>query len=331
MFRKFHPLQRLVSSTLFVMLLALPLVAQTPAPELLGWWLFDEEEGVAVLDYSGNENHAEILAPEHVGRVSSEALVPLRAFDDGVQTPTSLWFDGEAVVDDALFGSGVVESMELADQLFEPAFSVSAWICPESLPAYAPIITKVTDVDAWDDGFGIYVENSGLLGAFVNGWPFSGMLLGGSGRVGAWTHVCLTFDGQRAGFYVNGQLRSTAALGNGDVVNDAPVRVGSLAHYPWHGLIGDARVYGSALSANDVFELFSSTPVSEIVDSLGHGIPDVWALRFGLNPWDPAMAGDAPNLDGFTNLQKYRLGLNPTKNAVVSSQPLLRVYTPLEK
>ena len=44
-----------------------PLMAQTSVSAPLAWWLFDKEDGSVILDYSGNNNHAEILAPEHVG------------------------------------------------------------------------------------------------------------------------------------------------------------------------------------------------------------------------------------------------------------------------
>ncbi len=308
---------------LAAVLLATPLLAQENTPELLAWWMFNEEDGgTTLLDWSGNEFNAGILAPEQVWRVVDPVI------------GTALWFDGTTVLDDPLMGGGYVVAEELADQLFEPMFSVAAWICPESLPPYAPVLTKVTDTETWADGFGLYIEETGKLGAFVNGYD-GHVMLGGDGRVNAWTHLCLTFDGTTAKFYVNGQLRSSAEPGSSAVVNAAPVCIGTLAGWEtwaWHGAIADARVYASALSAADVTALFSSSPASLVADSDGDGMPDVWELRFGLNPLNPNDASQIRHAsDGFTNLQKYRLGMNPLKAAVVSTTPLLKVYTPMEK
>ena len=99
----------------------------------------------------------------------------------------------------------------------------------------------------------------------------------------------------------------------------------------YHGLLADTRIYDTALSPEDILALFTSTPVAQLVDSLDQGIPDVWALFFSLNPWDPTLASQVLQPDSFSNLQKYRLGMNPTKTAQVSPKPLLKVYTPLEK
>jgi len=49
------------------------------------------------------------------------------------------------------------------------------------------------------------------------------------------------------------------------------------------------------------------------VDSNGDGIPDWWAVRYGLNGGGESIADDDPAGDGLSNLQKYQLGLDPTK------------------
>jgi hypothetical protein len=41
------------------------------------------------------------------------------------------------------------------------------------------------------------------------------------------------------------------------------------------------------------------------------GIPDSWALSYGLNPLDPTLAAEDPDHDGLTNLQEYMLGTSP--------------------
>jgi hypothetical protein len=48
-----------------------------------------------------------------------------------------------------------------------------------------------------------------------------------------------------------------------------------------------------------------------LIDSDGDGMPDVWEIANGLNPYDPTDAGLDPDGDGLTNLQEYQLGTNP--------------------
>ena len=313
----------LLALPLAALLLPAPLAAQgaeSPAP--VAWWLFDEGDGEDILDRSGGGNGAEILVPEHAVRAV-----------DAVAGP-ALWFDGEPGAGGQLAGYGHVESGDMADALPGPAFSVAAWVRPESFPQYAPAVTRVTDLDAWDDGFGVYAMPGGALKAFVGGYG-GAALEGGRARAGAWTHVCLTCDGGEARLYVNGLLRSAAAAAGGGGAGGAPVRVGTLEGlqetWPWHGAVADVRVYGAALPAAEVLSVFAGSPAARAADSLGGGIPDLWALSYGLDPLDPALAGRIQNADGFTNLQKYRLGMNPLKSAEAPPRPLLRVHTPLEK
>jgi hypothetical protein len=53
-------------------------------------------------------------------------------------------------------------------------------------------------------------------------------------------------------------------------------------------------------------------PVSTVTDTDGDQMPDWWEISYGLNPNDPADAGQDPDGDGLTNLQEYLAGTNPT-------------------
>jgi hypothetical protein len=48
-----------------------------------------------------------------------------------------------------------------------------------------------------------------------------------------------------------------------------------------------------------------------LAGSSHQGIPDSWALSYGLNPLDPTLAAEDPDHDGLTNLQEFMLGTNP--------------------
>ena len=291
-----------------------------PPPAPIAHWVFDEEDGFAILDHSGNGNTAEIL---------SDGVLLLS--DDIIPT---LHFDGNPITDPAV--NAAVTSTALAGQIHD-TFTLSAWVNPDSLQPCAPILTKVTDTETWDDGFGLFLGESGELSAFTGE---TNVLVDENppipARPGAWSHVCLVFDGATASLFINGQPHSSVEPENPFLaVNNAPVNIGTLASetnpVPFHGHIADVRVYDTALDAAEILDLFTSTPVAELVDSLDTGIPDLWALFYNLDPFDPAMAAQVLQADGFTNRQKYVLGMNPLKAAQVSQKPLLRVYTPLEK
>lgn len=49
------------------------------------------------------------------------------------------------------------------------------------------------------------------------------------------------------------------------------------------------------------------------VDSDGDGMPDVWEVKYGLNPNDASDAVKDCNGDGYTNIEKYIHGIDPTK------------------
>jgi hypothetical protein len=219
--------------------------------------------------------------------------------------------------------------------------TISAWVNPDSLHPFAPILTKTDDTENLSDGFGLFLNESRILSAFAGGAnvlvddddPTSNPPI--PARPGAWSHLALTFDGTTASFYINGQFHSSVEPVDPNLtINGAPVNLGTLAseinHFPYHGHIADVRVYDTALDATEIRDLFTSTPVFKEVDSLGIGIPDTWFHRHQLSPWNTP-PDEALNADGFTVRQKYFLNLNPNKQAKKADPPLLRVYTPLEK
>jgi hypothetical protein len=48
---------------------------------------------------------------------------------------------------------------------------------------------------------------------------------------------------------------------------------------------------------------------------VGDGIPNGWKQQYGLDPFDPNLAGEDPDHDGMNNLQEYLAGTNPTNAA----------------
>lgn len=69
------------------------------------------------------------------------------------------------------------------------------------------------------------------------------------------------------------------------------------------GIITDPRQVGGLPE-------YKGTPV---VDTDGDGMPDVWEVRYGLNPNDPGDAVKDCNGDRYTNIEKYINGIDPAK------------------
>lgn len=64
-------------------------------------------------------------------------------------------------------------------------------------------------------------------------------------------------------------------------------------------------------------------------DSDNDGMPDVWEIRYGLNPNDPSDASQDCNGDGYTNIEKFINGIDPSKK--VDWKDLKNNYDTLSK
>ena len=78
----------------------------------------------------------------------------------------------------------------------------------------------------------------------------------------------------------------------------------------WNHWINAGTLVGkAAFSMRDV-----TTPDSSAywtLSSANDGIPDWWAIQYGLDPYDPAVASESSAGDGISNYYKYLAGLNP--------------------
>jgi hypothetical protein len=57
------------------------------------------------------------------------------------------------------------------------------------------------------------------------------------------------------------------------------------------------------------------TNLAPNLSAVGDGIPNSWKLQFGLDPFDPAVAGADPDGDGLTNLEEFMAGTDPTDSS----------------
>ncbi|WP_425269572.1 LamG domain-containing protein [Leptospira bourretii] len=79
-----------------------------------------------------------------------------------------------------------------------------------------------------------------------------------------WTHICIVFDGTNSSFYTNGTFLGTPATTGSGLVDTILQKItfGSWGGgYYYHGAIDGYRVFGSALSATAVNQIYQGLPV----------------------------------------------------------------------
>lgn len=69
---------------------------------------------------------------------------------------------------------------------------------------------------------------------------------------------------------------------------------------------------GTVIDQGSIFQrpVLDMTEQTLLVDSDADGIPDVWELSYGLNPWEDD-AGTVHNSQGLTSLEAYQMGVHP--------------------
>ena len=299
----------------------LPVLA-AGAAELEGWWRFAEPDGDEAADASG-KGRAALLDTNRVWRVTD-------APGGG-----ALWFDGvtnvTAAVDD--YAYALVPDFE--ELTLYNSFSVAAWIYPDVLPAFAPILVRTGDTDEWNDGFALFVGENGALAAYARAGDDANAVSGGELATNEWNHVAITYSGTDLKLYLNGREIAARTFSGPATANAAaPLGIGSLVGrrrvQPFAGAIADVRVWSSALSSaqvNDAYRQFLGETMDPNGDLDGDGMPNGWEIRYGLDPRDPSDADLDSDGDGLTNLREYRLGRSPRAGARPARPSLIRSAT----
>jgi hypothetical protein len=199
---------------------------------LIGWWKFDESEGSAAADSSGNGNDGS-LQGNPVWRPNGGKLAGALEFDG----------DGDYVK------IGNESSFDITGQI-----TISAWVNINSVPAEWTAIVSKGD-SAWRLSTE-FAQNGFHFGVSGNTY------LNGQARVSSnqWHHVVGVYDGSQMRTYIDGKLDVAKAWDQGIASNDYPVYIGGNAEQTgrfWHGLIDDVRIYNYALKEADIIALYN--------------------------------------------------------------------------
>jgi hypothetical protein len=181
----------------------------------------------------------------------------------------ALWFDGQ----DAVVELPAVPEL---NQIQENGYTVMAWYRPDNLPTGV----KEEDNDSWyaiviKQGMHIglsFQKNGGIeMGHWAQKDIRAIAVSQKPLRIGEWQHVAGTVDraGGRTSVYIDGALDATASWAAGAAsrpFGNTPWRIGHAAPgwkewaWPGKGAIDDVRLYGRALTAEEIRKIRESGP-----------------------------------------------------------------------
>lgn len=228
--------------------------------DLIGWWKFDENTGVTAADSSDNSNTGTLT------------IMP-----GGTALPT--WVRGKH--NRALDFNGVSDRHRVVcvddGSLDVTVYTIAAWIKWDGVTGddRQYIYGNYKDTNRFPhNGVVITMENDSRFRLFhkdnitllVNAYRlFSAQTI----PTGTWVHVVATMDAARnAAIYVNGKLSSTGVADqDAEFSNAVPVIGANFDNWltpgtidRFNGAIDDVRVYNRALSAAEVWTLYTGPP-----------------------------------------------------------------------
>ncbi len=203
----------------------------------LAYWKFDESSGATASDSSGNGNDGTI--------VGNPTWQPT-----GGRVGGALDFDGRSYV-----------KVDQATNLnFAPgSFSVSTWVYPREVSGRPQALVEYDRTTTSGNRFGLWITTNGRFQFRVGGTTATAQQ---SLKSGAWYLVTGIYDSstRQLSLYVNGQLDRTAGLSSGygtPTVAQLTIGVrGTEDTEFFNGLLDDMRLYGAALTAENILSLY---------------------------------------------------------------------------
>ncbi len=209
-----------------------------PTSNMLGYWKFDEAAGTTAADSSGNANDGLLMG-------------------NPTWRPTSGWMGGALDFD----GRSYVKVPRANNLNFAPgSFTVSTWVYPRDVSGRAQTLVEYDRSSPTGNRFALSLNASGQFQFRVGSNTYQSQQ---SLRAGLWYLLTGVYDSttRLMTLYVNGQADRAGSQSMGYATPMAAkltiaVR-GSEDDEFLNGLLDDMRIYGSALSAQDVQALYN--------------------------------------------------------------------------
>jgi hypothetical protein len=208
-----------------------------PGAGNVGWWPLSSNPN----DYSGNGNNG------------NPTNVIYAAVGENATIPNAALFSGSGYLN-------VSNSVSLGANYI----TTSAWIdVPQGCGSYSVIINKE---NSYESAVTCGGSSATFEAAIMPNWAWytSSQAI----PFNTWTFVAVSWDGSTERYYVNGVLTNSYSLSSGTVTPSGQcVRIGArncpvaAASYAFNGLIGDVQLYGTALSAAQVSQLYLNDSV----------------------------------------------------------------------
>ncbi|HXI83194.1 MAG TPA: LamG-like jellyroll fold domain-containing protein [Verrucomicrobiae bacterium] len=256
---------------------------------LLGYWTFDEGAGSTANDSSGNMN---------TGAITNMVGNPL-SWVGGV-------FGGALDFDHQ---TQVIVSNSLSLNPFS-GITISAWMDADywGNSGYTP---RILEKGNSDNQYELLSTSSGQLEFLLPGVS-NGVLVANAPSPGSWHQVAGTFNGSSMILYLDGQVAAQQPASGVLAITSDRLAIGSdpagSVSNMFSGRMDDVRVYGRALSAAEIAQLYNA-------DTVGDGIPNWWRQQyFGTGSTTGSTTCATCDFDGTgqNNLFKYTAGLDPT-------------------
>src|SRR5438270_4978402 len=224
------------------------------AGDAIAYWTFDESNGSAALDLSGNGHDATITGAAYITGISNYAL----AFNGS---------NAYVFASDALVGGTSGAGLDAGTR----DWTVAAWI---KTTASGMVVTKMGWIGGSNpDGWGMSVSGNGTLGAALHKSNAGTVnIFAGDGKIvndGQWHHIAVVFN--RSGNMIRfvdgvstGTQNDLTFIAGESIDNTRQLRIGARDQAGdevfFNGLIDDVHVYARGLSPAEIAGLAGVPP-----------------------------------------------------------------------
>ncbi len=156
----------------------------------------------------------------------------------------------------------------ILDYIKKP-FTISCWACPKAYPSYRAIMISNGGKDSVSHGIDLYINSSGIPCFMIanNNTAYYASSPNAL-SLNTWYLLTCTYNGTSMELYVNGELKKTTNATIEPDYDTTPIAfvIGKMGHsytntggyFAFNGYINDVRVYATALSAEDVLNLYNT-------------------------------------------------------------------------